>query len=168
MSGRQLVSSALALALAGIGFACAASPRQRPLNTSPIGDSLQQVRSQFQGTWELVSLEIHPPEGSAVRVSARGTLVYDEYGNLDINGTITDPAYAKMIDSKVLASKGRAVIDATNKQIRLLDVQGNATDVAPEVSPDKTRRYEFNGNLLTLTSSDANGRVTAVATWKKQ
>jgi hypothetical protein len=159
----------LALGLAGLVMGCAASPRSRPLQTSPIGDSLQQVRKQLEGTWELVSLDIYPTAGSQpVRVAARGTLVYDAYGNLEINGEITDAAYATAAAPGVLVSTGRAAIDVANRQIRLLDVEGNMAKVTPEISASRTRRYAFEGDLLRLTSLGTDGRVTAVATWKKR
>jgi hypothetical protein len=161
MSRRWFVTPVIVLVLAGLGMACAFRPRQRPLPTTRIDDSLQQVRKQLEGSWDLVSLEIHPASGQPVSVGARAVLVYDAYGNLEISGVVTDSAQAKALDSTVLTSKGRAVIDQANKRIRL-------TDVASEVSADKTRLYEFEGNLLRLTSVDASGRVTAVATWKKR
>ncbi len=168
MARAWFVRLAAMVVVVGLGIGCAASRRQRPLPTTRITDSLQQVRKQLEGTWDLVTLEIHQPDGQAVQVGARGTLVYDAYGNLEIHGTITDAAYPKAAGSGALAATGQAVIDQANKQIKLVDVKGNVTDVAPEVSPDRIRRYEFDGDLLRLTSIDANGRATAVATWRKR
>jgi hypothetical protein len=168
MSRRWFAGPVVIAVVAALGFGCAPTPRSRPLRTSPVGESLEEVRKQLEGTWNLVTLELHPAGGKPVQVGARGMLVYDAYGNLEITGTVTDAAYAKTADSRLLASKGRAVIDVTNRQLRLLDVQGNVTKVAAEVSADLIRRYAFEGGLLRLTSVDAGGRVTAVVTWKKQ
>jgi hypothetical protein len=169
MFRQRYVIAAVVLLTAGLAMACTTGKeRQRPLQTSPIGDSLAQVRQQLEGSWDLVTLEVHPPGGQPVRVNARGVLVYDAYGNLEISGTINDAALAKIADSGVLAFKGRAVIDVAGQQLRLLDVQTNVTEATPAVSPEKTRRYQFDGGLLRLTSLDKDGRVSAVVTWKKR
>ncbi len=162
----QFARPMVVVVVVGLTLACAARPRQRPLQTTRISDSLQQVRKQLEGSWDLVALELHPSGLPAVQVGARGVLVYDAYGNLEMNGVVVDPAYAKM--GGVLSLKGRAVIDEPNKQIRFLDVLGNAADMAREVVPERIRRYEFDGNVLRLTSVDTSGQPTAVATWKKR
>jgi len=167
MSRQRLVFPVIVLVIAAFGLACAAKDRERPLNTSPIGDSLTTVRKQLEGTWELVSVEVHPAGGQPTKVGARGTLVYDDFGNLEINGAITDAAVAKATDMSVLSAKGRAVIDVPNQRIVFQDMEGNLKDAAA-VSPDKARRYRFEGDLLTLTSMDATGKTTAVTTWKKR
>jgi len=169
MFRQRHVTAVVVILIAGLAMACTTGKeRQRPLQTSPIGDSLAQVRQQLEGSWDLVTLEVHPPGGQPVRVNARGVLTYDAYGNLEIDGTITDAAQAKIADPGVLAFRGRAVIDVASQQLRLLDVQGTVKELTPEVSPDRTRRYQFDGGLLRLTSLDTNGRVSAVVTWKKR
>jgi len=167
MSRRSFVIPVAVLVLACLGFACAPKGREKPLSMGPIGTDLTSVRKQLEGTWELVSLEVHPSGGQPTKVSARGMLVYDDFGNLEINGAITDAAVAKATDMSVLSAKGRAVIDVPNQRIVFQDMQGNLKDAAA-VSPDKARRYQFDGDLLTLTTMDAGGKVTAVTTWKKR
>jgi len=167
MTRRRFAIPVAVLVLSCLGFACAPKDREKPLRTSPAGDSLTNVRKQLEGTWDLVSVEVHSAGGQPTKVSARGMLVYDDFGNLEINGAITDAALAKATDTSVLSAKGRAVIDVPNQRIVFQDMQGNLKDVAA-VSPDKARRYQFEGDLLTLTSMDAGGKVTAVTTWKKR
>lgn len=168
MSCRRILGPAVVLVLSGLFFACAASPRTRPLKIAPASDSLIQVRKQLEGTWDLTSLSIVREDAVTVSVNARGVLVYDAYGNLTISGTITDAAYPAASASRVLSFKGRAVIDEANKQLKLLDVEGDAKDLGPQISPERTRRYEFDGEVLRLTSVDASGRATTVATWHKR
>jgi len=168
MSRQRFVFSVIVLLTASLGVACAPKGREKPLGLGPVGTDLTSVRKQLEGTWELVSLEAHPAgSGQPIKVSARGTLVYDAYGNMEINGAITDPAIAKATDLSVLSATGRAVIDVPKQRIVLQDVEGNLKDAAA-VSPDKARRYEFEGDVLRLTSMDATGKTTAVTTWKKR
>ncbi len=168
MSCRWLLSPAVVLVLSGFIFACAASPRTRPLKIAPASDSLTQVRKQLEGTWDLTSLMVAREDAATVSVNAHGVLIYDAYGNLTISGTITDAAYPAASASRLLSFKGRAVIDEPNKQLKLLDVTGDAKDLGPQITPERTRRYELDGEVLRLTSVDASGRATAVATWHKR
>ena len=167
MTRRTSAIPVLVLALASLVVACAPKDREKPLRTGPIGTDLTSVRKQLEGTWELVTLEVHPPGGQLTNVAARGVLVYDDFGNLEINGAITDAEVAKAIDMSVLSAKGRAVIDVPNQRIVFQDIEGNLKDAAA-VSPEKIRRYAFEGDLLKLTSVDAAGNVTAVVTWKRR
>ncbi len=167
MTRRRSVIPLAVLVLTCLAGACAPKGREKPLRTSPTGTDLTSVRKQLEGTWELVSVEVHPAGGQPTKVGARGTLVYDDFGNLEINGAITDAAVAKATDLSVLSAKGRAVIDVAQQRIVFQDIEGNLKDAAA-VSPDKVRRYQFDGDLLTLTSMDAGGKVTAVTTWKKR
>ncbi len=168
MSRRWLFGPAVVLLISGFILGCAKSPRTRPLQTAPIGDSLTQVRKQLEGTWDLVSLVVATPDSATAAVNARGVLFYDAYGNLTIEARIPDAADGTPNLSSMLSFKGRAVIDEAHKQLKLLDVQGDTAALAPQVSPERTRGYEFDGNILRLTSVDASGRVTAVATWRKR
>jgi hypothetical protein len=167
MTRQRLATLVAVIVLSSLAAGCAPKAREKPLGLGPIGTDLTTVRKQLEGTWELVSVEVHPAEGPPSKVSARGTLVYDDFGNMEINGAITDPAVAKATDMSVLSATGRAVIDVPNQRIVFQAVEGNLKD-APPVSPDKVRRYQFQGDLLTLTSMDASGKTTAVTTWKKR
>jgi hypothetical protein len=166
MTRQRLETLVAVIALSSLAAACAPKEREKPVPTSPIGNELTTVRKQLEGTWGLVEAVVHQPGAKPEKVGARGTLIYDAYGNLEINGTVTDPAWAKAVGS-VLTAKGRAVIDVANQRLVFQDIEGNLKDAAP-VSPDKARRYEFEGDLLRLTSLDAAGNVTAVTTWKRR
>ena len=164
----RLVIAVVLLATAG----CAAAPRTRPIkigdpvNTGP--GSMEAVRRQLQGTWQLVALESVPPAGGArVPVAATGTLVYDDFANLTIDGKTTDPAAPVAARERAMVSfKGRAVIDASKGELKLMDVTGN---VNPDevLSPERRRRYQFDADLLKLSSFDETGEVTAISTWRR-
>jgi hypothetical protein len=129
--------------------------------------SVEAVRRQLQGTWDLVTLEVKSPSGALVAVPAKGQLKYDEYGNLTLDGSVTDPN----VDSGVIRMSGRAVIDPTKHMLRLTGMTGTTTSAEQaldsNIDPAKVRYYEFAGELLKTTAKDANGATTATATWKR-
>jgi hypothetical protein len=128
--------------------------------------SVESVRRQLQGTWDLVSLEVASPSGP-VKVPATGQLKYDEYGNLSVDGSVTDPR----IDSGVLKLSGRAIIDPAKHMLRLTNMTGTTTSAEQaldsNIDPAKVRYYEFVGDLLKTTVKDASGATTATTTWKR-
>jgi YD repeat-containing protein len=157
------------LAAAALVAACAASPRTRPLNTGPINDSADStsgVRRQLEGTWRLVSFETYSATGEATKHEAAGELTYDAYGNLVVRAALTGGPPGEL--SKALRYTGRAVVDPQNHRLVLQAMQGQGGEALPAtVTPDNVRYYEFDGDVLRLTTKDANGRPTATITWKK-
>jgi hypothetical protein len=139
-----------------------------PLGSESSSGTLEAERQLLMGTWELVDLTSAPEKGGPpVPVKATGTLTYDQYGNLTINARTTDPA-APVAAREVprVSFTGRAVIDVVNHELKLMDVTGN---VNPDevLSPERRRRYAFEGDRLVLSSFDAKNVVTAVATWRR-
>jgi hypothetical protein len=130
-------------------------------------NSLEGVRRQLQGTWDLVTLEVTSPSGP-VKVPAKGRLQYDEYGNMSLTGSVTD---ASNVDPNVLTISGRVVIDPTKHMFRFASVTGDTTvaeqTLDSNIDPAKVRYYEFVGDLLKTTVKDASGATTATATWKR-
>jgi hypothetical protein len=169
---RVLTSLAIATWVAGSVSGCwggSSEPRVRPVKGGDVdtgATSVEAVRRQLQGTWDLMSLEVPSPSGP-VKVPATGRLEYDEYGNLKIDGSVTDPR----IDSGVMKLSGRAVVDPTRHMLRLMDVKGTTTSAEQaldsNIDPAKVRYYEFDGDLLKTTVKDASGATTATATWKR-
>src|SRR6478672_10386082 len=109
---------------------CQAAPRARPVKMGPVdtgAGSLESVRRQLQGSWDLVSLEVMAAGGTPVKVAATGHLKYDEFGNLSIDGRVTE-ASTGGIDPNVLNMSGRAVIDPDKHMLRFQAV--NATTAA--------------------------------------
>ncbi|PWT82073.1 MAG: hypothetical protein C5B57_09355 [Blastocatellia bacterium] len=131
--------------------------------------AVETARRALQGTWTLTALELAPsPDAARVPVRATGTLVYDEFGNLTIDARTTDPAAPVAArESNLLSFKGRAVIDAPKSELKLMDLTGN---VNPDevLSPERRRRFQVNGDTLTLSSFDERGQVMSVATWRRK
>ncbi len=150
---------------------CAPTPRQRPIPVGPVDTgvgSLEAVRRQLSGTWELVSFEAFTGRGQSSRVPASGRLTYDEFGNLTVQGQLeNDEGRGRMT---LLNLSGRAVIDVVQQRFLILDSAGNLpfdeADFAT-ASPDRFRYYEFAGDRLILTVKDEDGETTALLTWQR-
>lgn len=154
--------------------ACATSrPRQRPVEGGAVDagpGSLEAVRRQLEGSWNLVSSEQVSASGQRSPVKATATLTYDAYGNFSMKGAADDPA-ATADQKAALNFAGRIVIDTQQKTFRLLDVSQSESEFAklpPELAASRTRAYAFDGDVLTMTVKDPTGRVVAVNTWRKQ
>jgi hypothetical protein len=163
------IATSLALSLVGC-WSSSSAPRVRPVKGADVdttATSVESVRRQLQGTWDLVTLEVKAANGALVPVPAKGQLIYDEYGNLKIDGSVSDPS----IDSGVIRMSGRAVIDPTKHMLRLMSMTGTTTSAEQAldstIDPAKVRYYEFVGDTLKTTVKDASGATTAAATWKR-
>ena len=69
-------------------------------------------------------------------------------------------------ERNLLSFKGRAVIDAVNGELKLMDLKGNA-DPTEVLSPERRRKFAFDGDLLRLSSIGDRDEVTAVSTWRR-
>ena len=134
----------------------------------PVGaDTLEGVRRQLEGKWELTSLQAADATGTLVPVAAGGKLSYDAYGNFDLDLEISEAA-AKALgaQSAILDLKGRAVIDVAKGSMKIQDATPAAGAAAPE-NIERVRFYEFQGDVLKLTARDAAGKVTGVTSWRR-
>jgi hypothetical protein len=163
------VAASLALSLVGC-WGGASDPRVRPVKGADVdtgASSVESVRRQLQGTWDLVTLEVKSQDGKLVTVPAKGQLTYDEFGNLKLDGSVSDPN----IDSGVIRMSGRAAIDPAKHMLRLMSMTGTTTSAEQaldsNIDPAKVRYYEFVGDTLKTTVRDASGATTATATWKR-
>jgi len=171
---RAVVWVALPFALLSALSACASSrPRQRPIEGGAVNagpGSLEAVRRQLEGSWDLVSAEVVSAAGARQTMKAKAVLTYDAYGNLSLKGAYEDPG-ATAEQTAALNFSGRAVIDTTRQVLRLLDVkqsEGELATLPPEMLARRERAYAFEGDQLKLTVKDSNGRVTAINTWRRQ
>ena len=167
---RLLAPLALAVLVLPILSGCTAAPRVRPVEMGDVNTgatSVEAVRRQLMGSWELTSLVIHSPTGEKTPAQASGTLRYDEYGNMSMRGTVTGTS---TLDPSVLNLTGRVAIDPNLKTIRFTAVDAATADdrrVDPSLDAKNTRYYEFTNDLLLTTVKAADGRTTATAMWKR-
>jgi hypothetical protein len=166
------------------GFLAAAACSPGPLSSphlgvssnAPIGvgsdapsGTVEAARRQLEGTWTLVSLEAVPESGGPrAQITASGTLVYDEFGNLTIDAHTTDPdAPVAAREVSVVSFKGRAVLDVPHSELQMMALTGNV-DPNEVLSPERRRRYAFEGDRLTLTSVDAAGTIASISVWTRR
>jgi hypothetical protein len=154
---------------------CAGSPeRARPIPLGPIAsgpNSLESVRRQFEGQWDLVSAESYGATGQPVVIKGKGRLTYDAYGNLTVDARFDEGQEQRDGSiAKLLSYKGRAVIDVVASRLVLQDMEKrveSGADAPEGMSTANVRYYAFEGDLLTLTIKDAAGRTTAKTVWRR-
>lgn len=154
-----------------IATGCAPAPRQRPVKGGAVdagAGSLEAARRELEGSWVLQTLEIVNETGAFEPVKASGTLSYDAYSNLQINGKIDDPRLQKAIP---LDFNGRVVIDAAKREFYPADIEAGPKVDTRKLAPigvDKVRKFEVAGDRLVVTYQDAAGKPTARTTWRRR
>lgn len=147
---------------------CEAAPRDAPIRVGEVETgpgSLQFVRHQLSGTWEIVSYAYTDSDGRAVDQEAAGTMTYDEFGNLAVSAVIGSSSGEP---DRSVDYTTRVVIDTVNECIHLAESeQLMQTDLPDALDPARPRFYIFEDDLLRLSVRE-NGRETATLVWKKR
>ena len=150
--------------------ACQKAPRVRPVKMGDVdtgGDSVEGVRRRLKGTWEVVTLDVFTADGQKHPAQAKGTLTYDEFGNMAIKGQILGGDQVEKAD---LDLSGRVTIDPVKHILRFGGITAETPDqrrLDPKLDLNNVRFYEFDGELLKTTTKNAGGATTATITWKK-
>ena len=167
--------------------ACAAAPRQRPLNTKPVEEgtnSTTAVRKQFEGKWSLVSFKVSSADGRQADVDATGELTFDGFGVLAVNYKMSEQGLKGLASvgvtspNPVISTTGRVVIDTQQHRITYIgdDFEERALGFDPKLAAQRANpfaleriRYYVLGDdgTLTLSTRYDNGRDAAVSHWKK-
>jgi hypothetical protein len=176
MSRRSwLLVDVVVVALACQG--CASPPWSAPIKLGPTDTgpgTLTAARAYLEGRWTNVSYELFPPGAAAVSLGGTGLLTYDTHGNLTIEVRVDD-ATARILESAgvpttngVLLTSGRAVIDMGARTLTyVLDGQRPFDVPSGPVALGRPRHWRVDGNMLTLTTLDDDGRPTSVGRWQK-
>src|SRR3954469_10540441 len=152
---RHMHRSWIAVALAAplLLGGCTSAPRVRAVKMGPVEggtDTIEAVRRQLEGTWELVTLDTVSPSGEKKPVRAQGRLTYDKFGNMSMRGTVTDPN----IDQSALNVTGRVTIDPGAHTLKFASIKAPTADESrldPKLDLALVRYYEFEGDLLRTT-----------------
>jgi hypothetical protein len=182
---RQMGVLAAAGVAVGLLAGCAASPRQRPVETEPIASGPQTVeaaRKALEGRWTLVSLDVTADDGRKASVDATGVLTSDAFGNLNIEYRLSE-AGQKALEgvgirppNPVISTTGQAVIDTQQRRITYVppDAAARAFDAdlaAARANPfalERPRYYSLGDDgILTLATRHDSGKDAAVSRWKK-
>jgi hypothetical protein len=173
MIRRFTICACAALAiLTGRPDAMAARQKGGPVETGP--GTAAAARKFLAGRWSLVSFEVLPPGQAPLRVNGSGALVYDAFGNLDVEIRV-DEATASVLDRAGISStRGRISISgrtAIDMQARTLTYffAGHAPLGAPSgpLALNRPRYWQVAGNMLTLTTRGDDGQPLSVARWHK-
>ena len=122
----------------------------------------------------LESFEVRPAGKPPIVLKGNGTLVYDNMGNLkmDIRAdeASSDVLRASGIDIRdgMISTDGRTAVDMQNKKLTYF-IEGQPALGAPSgpLALNRPRYWEVDGDVLTLTTKDADGNPMSVAKWKK-
>jgi hypothetical protein len=168
---RTLTALSLALVIGGAA-ACTYKPRTAPPNTGQ--GTVNQARQYLEGTWSLVSFTIYDAKGAPFAMTGSGSLVYDDFNNMtmDLNADAASAALlAKAglpMENNRLSTKGKVIVDMQNKTLKyVLEGQHIAVTTGP-MAIERLRYWDVNGNTLTLTTRDDNGKPLSVGKWQKQ
>jgi hypothetical protein len=170
---RFLIALAFGLALTG----CAGAPIDKPLPMGPVNTgpgTLTQAREYLQGHWTLLSFEIYPPNHEPIRAAATGTMVYDEFSNMNVDLQL-NPEAARLAEQigipapdGAVKTSGRTVIDINSRSISyVLEGQDSFRPPTHPLDMNRPRYWDVKGNTLTLRTKDESGKVVSVSVWEK-
>jgi hypothetical protein len=143
-----------------------------PVNKGP--GSLAAARKYLEGRWSLTSFEVFPPGGSALRLKGTGTLVYDQFGNLDVEVRV-DEATARALESAgisttngVFSTSGRTAIDLQRQTLTYV-LKDQPPPGAPSgpLALNRPRYWQVEDDVLTLTTKGDDGHPLSVGRWTK-
>jgi hypothetical protein len=155
--------------------ACAAAPRERPIELGPVDTglgSVEHARRTLEGTWKLERFDMRNPSGQWVPVKAEAVLVYDAYGNLNVKGQLLQsmPGTSPFHPRALLDYSGRIVIDPDKSQFRLLNPEGDTPvdpDLSETIGQQRVRRYEILGDQLKISYLNTDGGIVATTTFRR-
>ena len=165
--------------IAALAAGCTAAPRVRPVKMGPADTSLESARTFLKGSWTLVSYEVFPPGRAPVQLGSAGTgtLIYDEYSNLNIRIKVTDQKVADALGAAgvplrdgEIATTGRTALDLQNHKLTYIlegDPQLVSNAQMGPLAMNRPRYWQVEGDTLILTTKDDGGKPLSVSRWKK-
>jgi len=109
------------------------------------------------------------------QLKGTGLLTYDEFSNLKIE-IRTDAKTADLLDQAgiinqggTISSSGRTAVDMQNHTLTyVIEGQPAGFVTTGPLATNRPRHWVVEGNVLTLTTRDTDGKALSVARWKKQ
>jgi hypothetical protein len=133
------------------------------------------ARKYLEGRWSLLSFEVFPPGKAPVQVTGgQGSLTYDGFGNLQIEIRVPANAVEPLrlagvpTNGGVMSLKGRTAIDMQKRTLTYF-IEGQPAFGAPSgpLALNRTRYWEVEGRVLTLTTKSDDGQPLSVGKWEK-
>jgi len=169
-------AACVGLVVAGLA-GCAAQPRQRARQGGPVdtgAGTLTAARTYLEGRWSLEFFEVFPAGKPPVRIKGQGTVLYDDFGNLEMDvradaGSVQALRAAGVeVVNDGFSTKGRAVIDMQKKTLTyVLSKDGSIGRQTGPLDLNLPRYWEVTADKLTLTTKDANGKPLFVSAWNR-
>jgi hypothetical protein len=170
---RSLTLAAVAAAFVTIG-GCAPKPiGRRPVDTG--AGTLAAARAYLEGRWGLLSFEVHPPGGDVIQVKGEGTLLFDGFGNLEMEIRTDETTGQALSEAGIplekgrLSVKGRTAVDMAHQTVTFVP-RGQPLIVPPSgpLAAIHPRYWTVEGDVLTLGTKDNLGNPTTVGRWRRQ
>lgn len=143
-----------------------------PVTTGP--GTLTAARKYLEGRWSLITYDIYPPGKPSVRLDGQGTLLYDDFGNLEMDIRVNEKTAILLEDVGIqitngrLATKGRTAIDLQAKTlVFVLDGQPAFGKPSGPLALNRPRHWEVTENELTLTTKGDDGKPLSIGRWRK-
>lgn len=161
-----------------VTIACRGAAGENPPKGGPVDTgkgSLTSARKFLEGRWSLESFEVMPPGKAPVTLKGQGTLVYDDFGNLNVE-IRTDEKSADVLRAAgieirdgVISSSGRTVVDMQNRTLTYVikDQAAPMTRAGGPLALNRPRHWEVQADLLTVTTKDDQGNPLSVGRWRR-
>ena len=139
------------LAAVTVAVGCAAAPRQRAREMGPVDTGAGSLDRGAQGTWRdagrwCPSRSIRR-ESAPVRLTGQGTLVYDNFGNLQMDLRPDEQAAAQLeragVTTKqgVISTSGRVVVDVPGRKLTYV-LEGQPAGNGGPLSMERPRYWQ--------------------------
>jgi hypothetical protein len=176
MNVRSVTTSYVILLLTGT-IACTGAAGENPVKGGPVDTgkgTMTAARKYLEGRWGLESFEVLPPGKPAVTLKGQGTLVYDDFGNLNVeiraDEQSADVLRAAGVDIRdnVISTSGRTVADMQNRTLTyVLKEQGSALSRSGPLALNRPRHWEVEADVLTVTTKDEQGHPLSIGRWRR-
>ena len=136
--------------------------------------TLAAARKYLEGRWGLLSFEVRPPERGLIQVKGEGTLLFDDFGNLEME-IRTDEATGQALaaagiplEKGRLSVKGHTALDMAHQTLTFVP-QGQPLIVPPSgpLAAIYPRYWTVDGDVLTVGTKDNLGNPTTIGRWRK-
>lgn len=170
---RSMTLAGLVAALVTTG-GCAPKPiGLRKVDTG--AGTLAAARKYLEGRWGLLSFEVHPPGRDMIQVKGEGTLLFDRFGNLEMEirtDQTTGQALSEAgipLEEGRLSVKGRTAVDMEHQTVTFVP-EGQPLIVPPSgpLAAIHPRYWTVDGGVLTIGTKDEAGNPTTIGRWRRQ
>jgi hypothetical protein len=171
-----LRSTTLAAVMAALVTIGGCAPKPLGLRSVDTGaGTLASARKYLEGRWGLLSFEVHLPGRDMIQVKGEGTLLFDEFGNLEMEIRTDETTGQALSEAGIplekgrLSVKGRTAVDMAHHTLTFVP-EGQPLIVPPSgpLSAIHPRYWTVEGDVLTVGTKDDSGNPTTVGRWRKQ